>query len=73
VQSVEALRKASFITPDQWNYWLDSTPKGKGAERRNYLALSDGPCGPALIRAITSRWVALYKEWYEELRIGTLF
>lgn len=76
LKTVQELRKASFVTEDNWPHWQASTPGGKKPEQNKYLAKPPGPddgCRPALIRAITSRWIALYREWYEQLRIETLF
>src|SRR5579875_1084811 len=73
----EAIRRASCVAEgDEWKWWHASTPDADG-HRHNYLVYPEqddyGPCRPALIRAITLRWVALYRSWYETLRVGTLF
>jgi len=69
----EQLRNASFVG-SEWSQWQASTPDKDGFPA-NYLARpEDYPsCRGALITAITSRWVALYREWYETLLIGDLF
>jgi len=70
-------RAASFISETTWPYWLASTPDGLDPPRHNYLVYPSegnyGPCRLALIQAITARWVALYREWYDTLRVASLF
>ena len=54
------IREASCIEENyEWPLWKAST--------------SDGSWRPALIEAITKRWIRLYEEWYNTLLIGTLF
>lgn len=65
----EQVRSASFIH-DDWQWWEKSVLDGYD---RHYLSSSkyhDARC--ALIRAIVVRLVALYREWYETLRINEL-
>jgi hypothetical protein len=68
------LRCASFITEEEWENWRLSTPKN-GNFAANYLA--DGgrhrACRVSLLRAISSRVVNLYSEWYNNLSVGDLF
>jgi hypothetical protein len=73
------VRKASFVG-GEWSQWQASTPDTSDASDpdslpRNYLARPEvyPSCKIALITAITSRWVALYREWYETLLVGDLF
>jgi len=67
------IRRASFI-PQEWGSWQYSTPEGKDF-LKNYL--SDGVnysrCRINLVKAITTRVVALYAEWYDTLMVGELF
>lgn len=71
------IRTASCISETMWPHWRASTPDGRDPIRHNYLVYPDdsnfGPCRLALIQAITARWVALYREWYDQLRIASLF
>ncbi len=71
------LRRASFVAESGWPHWQASTPDGQAPGHHNYLIYPDKdnyrPCRPALIRAITSRWVALYRNWYDTLLVGSLF
>jgi hypothetical protein len=68
------VRIASFVG-SEWSQWQASTPKQEEPPPPNYLAkLGEYPtCRKALITAITSRWVALYRHWYESLLVGSLF
>ena len=73
MHSVGQKRAWSFISEDQWPYWLDSTPDDDFPPR--YLAQPTGPfgeCRKNLIRAITSRTCALYREWFDGLRLRHL-
>ncbi|MFC3625188.1 DUF262 domain-containing protein [Vogesella amnigena] len=73
MHSAKEKRALSFISDDQWAYWLDSTPESNFLPR--YLAESKSPfgeCRKNLIRAITTRTSALYREWYDSLRIQHL-
>jgi hypothetical protein len=73
----QALRRASCVAESEWEQWQASTPNGRRPRLHNYLVYPNegdyGPCRPALIRAITSRWVALYRNWYDALLVGSLF
>jgi hypothetical protein len=66
-----AKRTASVIGGD-WDNWQASVPPGEYPS--NYLAYADpyGANRQALICAITTRFVALYREWYEKLEIANL-
>jgi len=52
-------------TPDPDQRWFPDNYLGKPEEYGIYIR--------ALVKAITGRWVALYKEWYDTLLIGDLF
>jgi hypothetical protein len=71
--SSEEVRHASFVG-SEWPQWKASTP-AKDWFHGNYLAkIGEYPsCRGALIQAITTRWVALYREWYETLLVEDLF
>jgi hypothetical protein len=74
MKSPDQLRAASFIPEGDWDHWRDSTPdEGKSFPDR-YLALPKeyGDCRKALMKAITNRMLALYTEWYVQLKIGAL-
>ena len=69
-------RKASFVQENlDWPYWQNSVPindKGE-VEHRRYLALENYRNNQkALIIAIVLRFVALYREWYKELKVSDL-
>lgn len=66
-----AKKKASFIKND-WEHWKKCVPTGQCP--RNYLALADqyGVQRQELIRAITTRFSALYREWHETLKVEDL-
>lgn len=67
------LRTASGIFDNsQIKFWNLSCPDA--AAPSNYLADDEYHLNRQnLIKAITSRWVSLYRLWYEELRIKDLF
>lgn len=70
------IREASFVQENlDWLFWKTSVPvdnKGQVINRR-YLALTDYHDNrKALITAIVLRFVALYRDWYEELRVSDL-
>lgn len=71
------IRRASRICEDDWPLWKDTTPDGNRPDWHRYLAAprtgEQVSCRPVLVRALSSRWVRLYDEWYSELRIGKLF
>ena len=68
------LLKASCISQKNWPFWEASTPYDEWFPV-NYLAKPDqyGECRVSLLNAITQRWIALYREWYDELLIKDLF
>lgn len=72
------LRKASFIREEtDWESWKVSAPnKVESAPDEVYykylLNKEYNTQRIALIRAITTRFVHIYDEWYENLRIGEL-
>lgn len=67
------IRDASHVR-DDWPHWQACTPSSSDHTNypSNYLAdpVAYGACRPALIRAITTRFVNLYAEWYRELHVG---
>jgi hypothetical protein len=67
-----AKKSASFIHREDWVHWKGCVPKEE--HQRNYLAHADnyGTCRQELIRAVTTRFVALYREWYDTLEIKSL-
>ena len=62
---------------DDWPLWRSTTPNGERPNPYNFLAAPrnerDKACRPALVRALSSRWIGLYDQWYTELRIIKLF
>lgn len=71
LNGTQQLKEESFVGKE-WPDWRQSTPDEEGFPD-NYLArdeYQENRC--SLIRAITSRWVALYREWYESLCLGEL-
>lgn len=73
IQTDTEKRALSFISESQWSLWLNSTPDGFFPPR--YLAdpkASYGECRKALVKAITARTCALYREWHEQLRLKYL-
>lgn len=70
-------RLASFVRDDlDWPHWQNSvpmTPNGQSVKDRRYLTSANFHYNrKALIMAIVLRFVALYSEWYEELKISEL-
>jgi hypothetical protein len=72
VHNLKAKKSASFTHQKDWSYWQESVPEGDFI--RQYLAYPTeyGEPRKALIRAITTRFVDLYREWYKTLEIGQL-
>ncbi|TXF97438.1 DUF262 domain-containing protein [Massilia arenae] len=70
----EALREASFIAEVDWKYWETCTPDPSSSFSGRYLALprEHGECRKAMIKAVTNRVLALYEEWYGQLKIAQL-
>lgn len=69
-------RQASFVEETtEWPWWKKSVPlnEGKQLENSRYLASAEyHECRKALIIAIVLRFIALYREWYKELKIEDL-
>ncbi|MFZ1575777.1 MAG: hypothetical protein WAT36_11200, partial [Chromatiaceae bacterium] len=70
-------RSASFVQETiDWPSWKNSVPMtvdGSNVAARRYLASVDYHDNrKALIDAIVRRFVALYREWYDQLRISDL-
>lgn len=69
---------ASFVgyQVDDWDDWCASVPKAveNGEQSKRYLALGEdgGTARQALVRAITQRFIKLYRHWYEGLLIADL-
>jgi hypothetical protein len=74
VDTNENKLKASFVSKDvDWEFWQNSVPQNEDYPRQYLAKPSDyGECRKALIRAITKRFLALYREWYESLMISDL-
>lgn len=70
------LPKASFIDSksEELQNWLNSCPDERQLVGK-YLNMTDRypDCRRALLTAITKRWVALYREWYDTLNIRAMF
>jgi len=77
LQSGEQIRLASHIYEDCWPYWRGSTPHGEPPDRHRYLAdpknYDEQLCRPSFVRAVSLRFLSLYSEWHNELRIESLF
>jgi hypothetical protein len=65
-------RSASFVSEAQLKDWQRSTPNGEFPPRYLSMAGPYGDCRIALVRALTSRTVALYKSWYDSLKVAML-
>lgn len=66
------LLAASFIAKEDKAWWEGSVPEENNSR---YLARpkgNDHDCRMALLRAITSRFCRLYREWYDTLHVGKL-
>ena len=76
MQSGEDEREASFVQEGlDWPSWQDSVPMTEDdqVKDRRYLASAEyHKYRRALIMAIVRRFIALYREWYEELRLKDL-
>ncbi|MGJ7570908.1 DUF262 domain-containing protein [Variovorax sp. RB2P76] len=66
------IRFASFISTGQWKNWQQCTPDEPFPPRYLSMAANHGQSRIALVRAITSRTIALYQCWYDSLKISTL-
>lgn len=64
-------REASFVGADEWVDWEQSVPDDLAVR---YLAYPDkyGEYRKTLVRAITTRFCRIYREWYETLMLGDL-
>jgi hypothetical protein len=65
-------RRLSFIAEDaEWPCWRESTPTDQF--EAGYLGNNNNSdCRQALVRAVTSRFVRIYRDWYESLCIADL-
>lgn len=75
LKSGKGKRIASFINEEDWKkYWEICIPEGEDREDRRYLA--DGKKyhkeRKALVTAIVRRFVGIYRNWYETLKIDRL-
>lgn len=62
--------KASFVKKEDWEWWQKSVPDD---EKRDYLKSKEYHVArQALIMAIITRFNALYREWYESLKLSDL-
>ena len=67
----EDIQRASLIDIDEVSYWIDSVPEND--IRHNYLAYSDSHLHrKSLMEGIVNRFIAIYEEWYQSLKIGEL-
>ncbi|QRF63259.1 DUF262 domain-containing protein [Variovorax paradoxus] len=71
IKTAKALRAASFVLDGQWEDFQRCTPT-RPVPRYLSMAAEHGECRIALVRALTSRTVALYSAWYKDLKIETL-
>lgn len=71
-------RAASFVREEgensDWSLWQSSVPMNDGKVKdHRYLALEKYHANRRdLVKAIVWRFVALYRDWYDELKIGEL-
>ena len=75
MRTPEDKRRASFVHDDDWIHWQKSVPDADDFPRQYLARPSDNGCGACrqeLVHAITIRFVALYREWYESLEVGAL-
>ncbi len=77
VTSEEIKRKASFVQENtEWVCWQNSVPMSNNdscISNKGYLSSKEyHENRKALIKAIVLRFVALYRAWYDELKIGDL-
>jgi hypothetical protein len=79
------LRKASFIFDESdWPHWKNSVPIERDGNVSETSYLSNKHVGDeewqfdysknriSLITAIVTRFIAIYENWYREMRIGDL-
>lgn len=65
-------RSASFVSEAQWKDWRSCTPASQFPPRYLSMTSDYGHCRVALVRALTSRTIALYKAWYDGFRVKGL-
>lgn len=69
----QEVRKASYIGDEDWPFWQGCVPNAANAPRQYLRDVNNyGKYRKPLLQAITTRFVALYREWYDELRIRDL-
>jgi hypothetical protein len=70
--SPEQKRQLSFIADNlDWTLWQKSTPSGVFDGK--YLSSEESVVfRQSLIRAVTTRFVAIYREWYDNVGIADL-
>jgi hypothetical protein len=70
--SPEQKRQLSFIADNlDWTLWQKSTPSG--CSDGKYLSSEENVVfRQSLIRAVTTRFVAIYREWYDNVGIADL-
>lgn len=70
MSSVKDKRTASFVQDEDWLWWEKSIPEDKN---RHYLKSSEyHDARHALIMAIVTRFTALYRGWYDSLKLNEL-
>lgn len=68
IKNGTAVRTASFIAEADWTrYWPNCVP-----EEGNLTQANSHAQRKALINAIVSRFLAIYRHWYEALKLSTL-
>ena len=71
IDSSGRLRDASLISEDDFSHWKSAMPESNVGH--NYLAYPHSHSHrTALLKGIIIRFVAIYSEWYQSLRIGDL-
>ena len=71
----EEVRSASFIDNNNWEHWKICVPMNENEQvlECSYLAKREyHDYRKALMQAIASRFVAIYREWYDKLNISDL-
>ncbi|MEQ1792973.1 MAG: DUF262 domain-containing protein [Nitrospira sp.] len=72
-----ALRRDSFIIDEEnWLEWKAVWPSEDQQPPPRFLSLEDEEhkgCREALVDAIMTRTVSIYRHWFESLEVGTLF
>jgi hypothetical protein len=73
ITSKEQLLEASFLDVNELSEWSNSAPEEPSP---GYLGKPSefGECRKSLVRAIIRRWrwLGLYRDWYEALRVEEL-